>query len=835
MRRRRRGGRAIGPRLSRVTKAGGGPGAPPVGFGSGKCTHPPQLPGEGEEGQRSFACISSGITTVIRVTCGAIKGTITDLMSHSQFHCTVRVHLDLHGLIFETSICYWQDQPGSAERQKQKRSCREEKAHGGPPTPRPPGRGGAGGLARAGLFSFNACSVRVLRLRAVFTRARFGDRGKSCDFRGRVRAPVAEPLPNGRGARAGSRVPARWISRAVCGALRAVYDSLRPWPGKRRGSGRAKGNARDAPTIRTEKANPRGGEEQPCPWRPTWRPGRRLPQAGLVFRSAKLDGEREKGRRCDRVQMVLGTRESLLSPEILTVPLWLPTAPAATSGARGRGRSGRGEGPEAGRPARLVRPWTPRATSEPYHPACTPPPTDRPGRELQSAEEREKRPRTGLSGRPPRPPGRPGARSGSAAPSDILDFVVSCFESEEPSATPRAGPTDLPGIERSPTGTRRTPRASSELRWMASAIPSRLHPSAYRPSRPRAPERGGEGETAEDRALWPATEAPGPPRGSFWLCRPVRYFGPHLSLYPDGTPLATKRPKKKKSTEPHQIWQDRRGGRDESKDTRLVPLGLRGPEILQARRGGRDESNEPWPIPLGPRDPSGYRPFLTSALWSSPPDSERDSSRTAWPRRAELGRLPRERPPDRTRPRPSLWDRGTRRSGPRGAADSEERGTRTARQTRAKLEPELPPPGRKGGPPARPCPDKRLDRGMTFNGSQRWSCSATHDTPTQNQVVYESFSTGFDTNLRCAIGEGAALVRPHPSPFANGSARRGPPRGLPGYARPTEDPRRCGIVTFRRDSDLEAFSHNPTDGSFAPVAPQPSTRTKCLNLRFLSY
>lgn len=141
-----------------------------------------------------------------------------------------------------------------------------------------------------------------------------------------------------------------------------------------------------------------------------------------------------------------------------------------------------------------------------------------------------------------------------------------------------------------------------------------------------------------------------------------------------------------------------------------------------------------------------------------------------------------------------------------------------------------------GGLPARPrLPDKRLDRGMTFNGSQRWSCSATHDTPTQNQVVYESFSTRFDTNLRCAIGEGAALVRPHPGPFANGSARRGPPRGLPGYARPTEDPRRCGIVTFRRDSDLEAFSHNPTDGSFAPVAPQPSTRTKCLNLRFLSY
>ena len=36
-------------------------------------------------------------------------------MSHSQFHCTGRVYLDLHGLIFETSICYWQDQPGSPD------------------------------------------------------------------------------------------------------------------------------------------------------------------------------------------------------------------------------------------------------------------------------------------------------------------------------------------------------------------------------------------------------------------------------------------------------------------------------------------------------------------------------------------------------------------------------------------------------------------------------------------------------------------------------------------------------------------------------------------------
>lgn len=81
------------------------PPGPRIGFGLINA----RIPG----GQRSSACISSRITTVIQVTDGAIKGTITDLMSHSQFHCTGRVYLHVHGLIFETSICYWQDQPGS--------------------------------------------------------------------------------------------------------------------------------------------------------------------------------------------------------------------------------------------------------------------------------------------------------------------------------------------------------------------------------------------------------------------------------------------------------------------------------------------------------------------------------------------------------------------------------------------------------------------------------------------------------------------------------------------------------------------------------------------------
>ena len=57
---------------------------------------------------------------------------------------------------------------------------------------------------------------------------------------------------------------------------------------------------------------------------------------------------------------------------------------------------------------------------------------------------------------------------------------------------------------------------------------------------------------------------------------------------------------------------------------------------------------------------------------------------------------------------------------------------------------------------------------------------------------------------------------------------------LPSWCAPAS-PR--GNVSLRSsvDSDLEAFSHNPADGSFAPLAFQPSANAKCLNRRFLSY
>ncbi|CAN6998518.1 unnamed protein product, partial [Brassica rapa subsp. trilocularis] len=42
-------------------------------------------------------------------------------------------------------------------------------------------------------------------------------------------------------------------------------------------------------------------------------------------------------------------------------------------------------------------------------------------------------------------------------------------------------------------------------------------------------------------------------------------------------------------------------------------------------------------------------------------------------------------------------------------------------------------------------------------------------------------------------------------------------------------------VASSPDSDLEAFSHNPAHGSFAPLAFQPSAMTNCANQQFLSY
>ena len=53
--------------------------------------------------------------------------------------------------------------------------------------------------------------------------------------------------------------------------------------------------------------------------------------------------------------------------------------------------------------------------------------------------------------------------------------------------------------------------------------------------------------------------------------------------------------------------------------------------------------------------------------------------------------------------------------------------------------------------------------------------------------------------------------------------------------RPTQDLKKIRSSLSSMDSDLEAFSHNPTDDSFSPLIFQSSENTNYLNQRFLSY
>ena len=82
-------------------------------------------------------------------------------MSHSQFHCTGRVYLDMHGLIFETSICYWQDQPGSPGSCANRTGALSRKREGGEP-----GVSGDGFCSRLSLFGGALCPTRAASARA---------------------------------------------------------------------------------------------------------------------------------------------------------------------------------------------------------------------------------------------------------------------------------------------------------------------------------------------------------------------------------------------------------------------------------------------------------------------------------------------------------------------------------------------------------------------------------------------------------------------------------------------------------------------------------------------
>ena len=169
-------------------------------------------------------------------------------MSHSQFHCTGRVYLDLHGLIFETSICYWQDQPGSRTVRGRGRGVACRGRRGGRPTSSSSPPSAAGGGAGAPSRSAERAGGRVggervgrsIRLSPPSSRRRRpagrGGPKRSVCFRFPVRS---RPLPGGSGAGT-RRVRPRQGSRnaVLAGGTAALRPRRRPASAGRACAGR---------------------------------------------------------------------------------------------------------------------------------------------------------------------------------------------------------------------------------------------------------------------------------------------------------------------------------------------------------------------------------------------------------------------------------------------------------------------------------------------------------------------------------------------------------------------------------------------------------------------
>ncbi|CAN6973430.1 unnamed protein product, partial [Brassica rapa subsp. trilocularis] len=111
------------------------------------------------------------------------------------------------------------------------------------------------------------------------------------------------------------------------------------------------------------------------------------------------------------------------------------------------------------------------------------------------------------------------------------------------------------------------------------------------------------------------------------------------------------------------------------------------------------------------------------------------------------------------------------------------------------------------------------DKGQNLSGSWQQGHSATYNTPSR---FYPPLGGNYNSRRseRCF----------HRTDLANDTCLWEPKLLL------RVGNRAAGAcVASSPDSDLEAFSHNPAHGSFAPLAFQPSAMTNCANQRFLSY
>ncbi|PHT25106.1 Regulator of rDNA transcription protein 15 [Capsicum baccatum] len=116
----------------------------------------------------------------------------------------------------------------------------------------------------------------------------------------------------------------------------------------------------------------------------------------------------------------------------------------------------------------------------------------------------------------------------------------------------------------------------------------------------------------------------------------------------------------------------------------------------------------------------------------------------------------------------------------------------------------------------------RSDKGLNLSGSWQQGHSATYNTP--SRIPHPVFKLSAKDSARRSMeivlqgGGGDGL--------ANDTCPWGP-RPLMRVGKRTAG----ACISSSPDSDLEAFSHNPAHGSFAPLAFQPSAMTNFVNQR----
>ncbi|CAL1207008.1 unnamed protein product [Candida parapsilosis] len=99
--------------------------------------------------------------------------------------------------------------------------------------------------------------------------------------------------------------------------------------------------------------------------------------------------------------------------------------------------------------------------------------------------------------------------------------------------------------------------------------------------------------------------------------------------------------------------------------------------------------------------------------------------------------------------------------------------------------------------------------------------------PSLNFVVYKGFIPAHvDIAIRRQAHKAFPLSAPLPACYGLATKKS--------YSYPSKMCRAKSSLSSM-DSDLEAFSHNPADGSFAALPDQTAAKTNYSNERFLSY